>query len=127
MFLWIGVEANAAEKGSALAMAQEYLQTHPSGRDVDIPIVIVKQGFEPPIFTGWFLAWDSHIWSVRMRKRMWKFLLPGTIITRWEGGELTQGLSKSRTFPPLPLHSLLFTFLLFSTVQALSLIREFTA
>lgn len=61
MFLWIGVEANAAEKGSALAMAQEYLQTHPSGRDVDIPIVIVKQGFEPPIFTGWFLAWDSHI------------------------------------------------------------------
>ncbi|XP_017502790.3 advillin isoform X4 [Manis javanica] len=63
VFLWIGVEANAAEKGSALAMAQEYLQTHPSGRDVDIPIVIVKQGFEPPIFTGWFLAWDSHIWS----------------------------------------------------------------
>uniref|UniRef100_A0A8C2XVI5 HP domain-containing protein n=1 Tax=Capra hircus TaxID=9925 RepID=A0A8C2XVI5_CAPHI len=27
------------------------------------PILIVKQGFEPPIFTGWFLAWDPHIWS----------------------------------------------------------------
>ncbi|KAI5280636.1 Advillin [Manis pentadactyla] len=63
VFLWIGAEANAAEKGSALAMAQEYLQTHPSGRDVDTSIVIVKQGFEPPIFTGWFLAWDPHIWS----------------------------------------------------------------
>lgn len=85
MFLWIGAEANAAEKGSALAMAQEYLQTHPSGRDVDTSIVIVKQGFEPPIFTGWFLAWDPHIWSVRMRKRMWKFLLPGTNnpVGRW--------------------------------------------
>ncbi|KAK2490675.1 hypothetical protein MC885_017234 [Smutsia gigantea] len=63
VFLWIGAEANATEKESALAMAQEYLQTHPSGRDVDTPIVIIKQGSEPPIFTGWFLAWDSHIWS----------------------------------------------------------------
>ncbi|XP_014405545.1 PREDICTED: advillin isoform X1 [Myotis brandtii] len=63
VFLWIGAEANAIEKESALATAQEYLHTHPSGRDTDTPILIVKQGFELPIFTGWFLAWDSHIWS----------------------------------------------------------------
>lgn len=65
VFLWIGAEANAAEKENALATAQEYLHTHPSGRDADTPILIIKQGFEPPTFTGWFLAWDSHIWSVR--------------------------------------------------------------
>ncbi|ELK35067.1 Advillin [Myotis davidii] len=63
VFLWIGAEANATEKESALATAQEYLHTHPSGRDTDTPILIIKQGFELPIFTGWFLAWDSHIWS----------------------------------------------------------------
>ncbi|XP_019513203.1 PREDICTED: advillin isoform X1 [Hipposideros armiger] len=63
VFLWIGAEANAAEKENALATAQEYLHTHPSGRDADTPILIIKQGFEPPTFTGWFLAWDSHIWS----------------------------------------------------------------
>ncbi|KAM7244370.1 hypothetical protein CapIbe_004978 [Capra ibex] len=63
VFLWIGAEANAAEKESALSTAQEYLHTHPSGRDTSTPILIVKQGFEPPIFTGWFLAWDPHIWS----------------------------------------------------------------
>ncbi|XP_036152680.1 advillin isoform X2 [Myotis myotis] len=63
VFLWIGAEANAIEKESALATAQEYLHTHPSGRDTDTPILIIKQGFELPIFTGWFLAWDSHIWS----------------------------------------------------------------
>ncbi|XP_057413216.1 advillin isoform X2 [Balaenoptera acutorostrata] len=63
VFLWIGAEANATEKESALATAQEYLCTHPSGRDTGTPILIIKQGFEPPIFTGWFLAWDPHIWS----------------------------------------------------------------
>ncbi|XP_021097050.1 advillin isoform X2 [Heterocephalus glaber] len=63
VFLWIGAEANATEKERALATAQEYLQTHPSGRDPDMPILIIKQGFEPPNFTGWFLAWDPHIWS----------------------------------------------------------------
>lgn len=65
VFLWIGAEANATEKERALATAQEYLHTHPGGRDADTPILIIKQGFEPPTFTGWFLAWDPHIWSVR--------------------------------------------------------------
>ncbi|EHH20914.1 p92 [Macaca mulatta] len=63
VFLWIGAEANATEKKSALATAQQYLLTHPSGRDPDTPILIIKQGSEPPIFTGWFLAWDPNIWS----------------------------------------------------------------
>ncbi|XP_021513936.2 advillin [Meriones unguiculatus] len=63
VFLWIGAEANATEKEGALSAAQEYLVTHPSGRDPDTPILIIKQGFEPPTFTGWFLAWDPHIWS----------------------------------------------------------------
>ncbi|XP_047405102.1 advillin isoform X4 [Sciurus carolinensis] len=63
VFLWIGAEANAIEKERALATAQEYLHTHPSGRDTHTPILIIKQGSEPPIFTGWFLAWDPYIWS----------------------------------------------------------------
>lgn len=90
VFLWIGAEANAAEKENALATAQEYLHTHPSGRDADTPILIIKQGFEPPIFTGWFLAWDSHIWSVRTGRVGKPFLLPGrsAFISQWEGGVL---------------------------------------
>ena len=90
MFLWIGAEANVTEKESALATAQEYLHTHPSGRDADTPILIIKQGFEPPTFTGWFLAWDSRIWSVRTEGMGQTFLLPGTsaLIAQWEGGVL---------------------------------------
>ncbi|NXA00656.1 VILI protein, partial [Nesospiza acunhae] len=63
VFLWIGKGANDSEKEAAAVMAQEYLRSHPSGRDLDTPIIVVKQGYEPPTFTGWFLAWDPLNWD----------------------------------------------------------------
>ncbi|XP_062972824.1 villin-1 [Elgaria multicarinata webbii] len=63
VFFWIGQDANEAEKKAAAVTAQEYLRTHPGGRDLETPIVIVKQGCEPPTFTGWFLAWDPLKWT----------------------------------------------------------------
>ncbi|KAM7017204.1 villin-1 isoform 1-T1 [Passerculus sandwichensis] len=63
VFLWIGKDANESEKEAAAVMAQEYLRSHPSGRDLDTPIIVVKQGYEPPTFTGWFLAWDPLNWD----------------------------------------------------------------
>ncbi|XP_042200238.1 advillin-like, partial [Callorhinchus milii] len=63
IFLWIGKDANKTERQESLSTAQKYLITHPSGRDVDTPIIIIKQGFEPPTFTGWFVAWDISKWS----------------------------------------------------------------
>ncbi|NWZ42132.1 VILI protein, partial [Brachypodius atriceps] len=63
VFFWIGKGANESEKEAAAVMAQEYLRTHPSGRDLDTPIIVVKQGYEPPTFTGWFLAWDPLMWD----------------------------------------------------------------
>ncbi|NXD27334.1 VILI protein, partial [Spelaeornis formosus] len=63
VFFWIGKNANESEKEAAAVMAQEYLRSHPSGRDPDTPIIVVKQGHEPPTFTGWFLAWDPLSWE----------------------------------------------------------------
>ncbi|KAJ3592533.1 hypothetical protein NHX12_007660 [Muraenolepis orangiensis] len=63
VFLWMGKGANKIEKDAAVTTVQEYLRLHPGGRDVDTPIVLVKQGFEPPTFTGWFHAWDPQKWS----------------------------------------------------------------
>uniref|UniRef100_A0A673Z5T9 Villin-1 n=1 Tax=Salmo trutta TaxID=8032 RepID=A0A673Z5T9_SALTR len=63
VFLWMGKGANQIEKDNVVPTAQEYLKSHPGGRDVDTPIVMIKQGFEPPTFTGWFHAWDPHMWS----------------------------------------------------------------
>ncbi|XP_009323118.1 PREDICTED: villin-1 [Pygoscelis adeliae] len=63
VFFWIGKGANESEKEAAAVMVQEYLRSHPSGRDLETPIIVVKQGHEPPTFTGWFLAWDPLIWA----------------------------------------------------------------
>ncbi|KAK2886524.1 villin-1 isoform X1 [Channa argus] len=63
IFLWVGKLANQYETKEALNSAQEYLRTHPAGRDPDTTITSVKQGYEPPTFTGWFNAWDPHKWS----------------------------------------------------------------
>ncbi|XP_077613756.1 scinderin [Crocuta crocuta] len=62
IFIWVGKDANEVERTESLKSAKMYLETDPSGRDRRTPIVIVKQGHEPPTFTGWFLGWDSHRW-----------------------------------------------------------------
>ncbi|XP_078459347.1 scinderin-like [Lampetra planeri] len=63
LFLWIGEDANDVEKKESLKCAKSYLETDPSGRGKDTPVVVVKQGHEPPTFTGWFLAWDPTKWD----------------------------------------------------------------
>ncbi|XP_059390520.1 advillin-like isoform X2 [Carassius carassius] len=63
IFLWIGNSANQYETQESYSSAVEYLKTHPAGRDPGTPISTVKQGHEPPTFTGWFNAWDAHKWS----------------------------------------------------------------
>uniref|UniRef100_A0A8C5W7L3 Villin-1 n=1 Tax=Leptobrachium leishanense TaxID=445787 RepID=A0A8C5W7L3_9ANUR len=63
VFLWVGKGANETEKKESAHTAQEYLKTHPSNRDLDTPIIVVKQAFEPPTFTGWFHAWDPFKWE----------------------------------------------------------------
>ncbi|XP_066571633.1 scinderin [Amia ocellicauda] len=63
IFLWIGKDANEVERTESLKSAKNYIQTDPSGRDKRTPIVIVKQGHEPPTFTGWFMAWDATKWE----------------------------------------------------------------
>ncbi|KAG8521547.1 Villin-like protein, partial [Galemys pyrenaicus] len=61
IFLWLGDAAS--EWKEAVAWGQEYLKTHPAGRSLATPIVLVKQGHEPPTFTGWFLTWNPYRWT----------------------------------------------------------------
>lgn len=73
--MWVGNSANQYETKEAWNSAQEYLRTHPAGRDPDTPIVFVKQGYEPPTFTGWFNAWDPHKWSVSLLQALLRMCL----------------------------------------------------
>jgi len=64
VFLWIGKGSNKQEQQESVLAAVNYLRTDPTGsRDPHTPIIKVKQGFEPPTFTGWFMAWDPSKWS----------------------------------------------------------------
>lgn len=40
------------------------MTTDPSNRDDSTAIVMVKQGYEPPTFTGFFGVWDTSLWNV---------------------------------------------------------------
>ncbi|KAJ8415954.1 hypothetical protein AAFF_G00405110 [Aldrovandia affinis] len=63
VFIWIGKDANETEKTESLKSAKTYIETDPGGRDKGTLVVIVKQGYEPPTFTGWFLGWDASRWD----------------------------------------------------------------
>uniref|UniRef100_A0A8D0CG01 Scinderin n=1 Tax=Scleropages formosus TaxID=113540 RepID=A0A8D0CG01_SCLFO len=63
VFIWIGKDANEVERTESVKSAKTYIETDPAGRDKRTPVVVVKQGHEPPTFTGWFLAWDASRWS----------------------------------------------------------------
>ena len=64
IFIWVGKGANAEEKKNAMQTAIDYIKLDTSGRTVDnTTMMVLKQGYEPPHFTGHFIAWDSEKWS----------------------------------------------------------------
>ncbi|XP_039985475.1 scinderin like a [Xiphias gladius] len=67
IFVWVGKDANEAEKTGSPKIAQEYMNSDPSGRR-GIPITIIKQGEELFTFTGWFHAWDPKMWDKDLLK-----------------------------------------------------------
>ena len=64
IFIWIGTGANKQEIEEAEKISREYLKTDPSQRSIEIPLIRVKEGFEPPNFTGFFGAWDHEFFKV---------------------------------------------------------------
>ncbi|XP_061588613.1 scinderin like b isoform X2 [Cololabis saira] len=69
LFIWVGNDANGEERSGAPKIAKEYVDSDPSGRK-GIPIVTIKQGAEPPTFTGWFQAWDLKMWETDPLERI---------------------------------------------------------
>ncbi|XP_014672320.1 PREDICTED: advillin-like [Priapulus caudatus] len=62
--LWMGDEASEDEKKQSLELVGRYVDTDPSSRKADDTVIVtVKQGFEPPSFTGHFHPWNSDLWS----------------------------------------------------------------
>uniref|UniRef100_A0A8D3DGQ6 HP domain-containing protein n=1 Tax=Scophthalmus maximus TaxID=52904 RepID=A0A8D3DGQ6_SCOMX len=104
VFLWTGDEANEVERKEAVLTSQEYLHTHPGNRDPDTPIILVKQGFEPPTFTGWFTAWDPSKWSggnsyEEMKKQLGDVVSPVHVT-------IQNFVESEKNYPSFPLEAL---------------------
>uniref|UniRef100_A0A0P4WDJ1 HP domain-containing protein n=1 Tax=Scylla olivacea TaxID=85551 RepID=A0A0P4WDJ1_SCYOL len=101
IFLWAGHHSNKTEQKSADILAIEYLRTDPAGRK-DIPIIKIKQGFEPPNFTGFFGIWDNDLWNENMTyddicERL-EEAAPGATVLVTSSFSSTSGRGK-RTYP----------------------------
>ncbi|XP_041638672.1 advillin [Cheilinus undulatus] len=102
VFLWIGKDANEVERKESVITSQEYLRTHPGNRDPETPIILIKQGFEPPTFTGWFTAWDPSKWSggksyEELKKELGDIASPVQVSTEQSSA---QSEKNYQSFPP---------------------------
>ncbi|XP_052812817.1 advillin-like isoform X2 [Mya arenaria] len=66
VYVWIGANAREEEKKEAERLAMEYITTDPADRDPDTPVFRVKQGYEPPTFTGHFGIWEADFFKDSM-------------------------------------------------------------
>jgi hypothetical protein len=65
VYVWVGTGANESEKKEAIVTAAEYVKNAPDARSGDTPIILVKQGFEPKLFTVHFAGWSEDKAKVR--------------------------------------------------------------
>lgn len=59
LFMWVGSSSNTEEQELGLELCVKYIKYSQDGRDPESPIVVIRAGSEPPMFTCHFLAWDA--------------------------------------------------------------------
>jgi len=106
IFLWIGNNSNKEERDMIVKMAMEYLRTDPSNRDDNTAIVMVKQGYEPPTFTGFFGVWDTSLWNENKSFEQVRSELEGRNPVLELDPQLTEGPNSFSEFPKFPLEML---------------------
>jgi len=62
VFVWVGTDANKEERVKSMEIAVQFVEkaSKVDERSVDIPIIKVIAGDEPPMFTCWFHAWEAQ-------------------------------------------------------------------
>lgn len=58
VYLWIGTGSNPHEREKAGEFSKQYVKDAADGRDKDSPIITIKAGSEPALFTSHFVPWD---------------------------------------------------------------------
>ena len=63
IFVWIGSKSTEEEKMKSFDFAARFCREANDGRDPSIPVIIVKAGEEPSLFTCHFHGWDCDLAS----------------------------------------------------------------
>lgn len=106
IFIWIGKDSNKDERDKAVQMVMEYLATDPSNRDDNTTILKVKQGYEPPTFTGFFGVWDTSLWNDNKSFEDVRHELEGSNPVLELDPQLIDGARNFSDFPKYPLEKL---------------------
>lgn len=65
IYVWLGELVEPEQREGCWVMAMHLISIHPIPRDISLPIAVIKQGFEPSTFTGFFDKWDPKLFDVR--------------------------------------------------------------
>ncbi|KAL1494852.1 hypothetical protein ABEB36_010371 [Hypothenemus hampei] len=63
LYIWIGKLSIREDQRLSIQTALRHLQKDPTDRDMNMTIIHIKQGREPPTFTGFFPKWDFKLWK----------------------------------------------------------------
>lgn len=66
IYVWTGQMSSNESKQAVWSMATQLLSTHPVHRDIHLSVAVLKQGYEPNTFVGFFETWDPkyfEVWS----------------------------------------------------------------
>ncbi|XP_054715456.1 gelsolin, cytoplasmic-like isoform X2 [Uloborus diversus] len=65
LYIWIGKGADEEEKEKSLEMAEVYINSDPTDRDIDNTLIVkIKQYEEPEAFKSYFSDWNENLWDV---------------------------------------------------------------
>lgn len=65
IYVWLGKLVDVEQKQAAWIMAMHLVSIHPVPRSLKIPICVIKQGYEPISFIGFFNEWNQKLLEVK--------------------------------------------------------------
>lgn len=64
IYVWLGKLVDLEQKQAAWIMAMHLISIHPVPRSLKTPICVIKQGYEPISFIGFFSEWNQKLLEV---------------------------------------------------------------
>lgn len=65
IYVWLGSLVDSEKRQAVWVIALHLISIHPIPRNITLPIAVVRQGFEPITFTGFFNHWNPKLIEVQ--------------------------------------------------------------